>query len=281
MDLHYPQMKLCFPPMVSHSIGPGPAARPRAISMVGIEHRYDGVLALSGVTLDIAEGSFVAILGPNGAGKSTLALIMSGMMRPTRGEVSVPGVAQGRGVGAGGFVRQGIVLVPEGRRLFGQLTVVENLVLGAYGVGCDRAETARRMATVMDLMPLTVRESLNRAAVTLSGGEQQMLAIGRALMAAPRILIVDEPSLGLAPILIEKAYALFAKLNREGVTIVVIEQIATHAVRYAQNIIVLDRGTVVHAGAVSDAGMAEALRIGYLGRVAERAGNTVARKAPT
>ena len=234
------------------------------IAVTNIIHRYAAVLALNGVSLDVQPGSFTTVLGPNGAGKSTLAQILCGVMRPTGGTVEVEGIAQTKSARRA-FVEQGVVLVPEGRRLFGQLSVRENLLLGAYGASCTGAEMNRRLAETIELMPRAVQEGQSRAAATLSGGEQQMLALGRAMMAAPRTIVMDEPSLGLAPILIDKVYEVLGQLNASGVTVVVIEQIATHAMRYSKSLTVLDRGSIVYSGSVTDAAAAEALKVGYLG----------------
>src|SRR5690606_25340061 len=139
---------------------------------------YAGVLALQGVDLALPAGGFLAVLGPNGAGKSTLAQIMAGAIRPQQGEIRLDGRDVLRWAGREGLVGDGVALIPEGRRLFGQLSVEENLILGAFGR--SRSETARRLAAIYELMPKAVRDGRNRPAVTLSGGEQQMLAIGRA-----------------------------------------------------------------------------------------------------
>ena len=234
------------------------------IAVTNIIHRYAAVLALNGVSLDVQPGSFTTVLGPNGAGKSTLAQILCGVMRPTGGSVEVEDIPQTKSARRA-FVEQGVVLVPEGRRLFGQLSVRENLLLGAYGASCTGAEMNRRLAETIELMPRAVQEGQSRAAATLSGGEQQMLALGRAMMAAPRTIVMDEPSLGLAPILIDKVYEVLGQLNASGVTVVVIEQIATHAMRYSKSLTVLDRGSIVYSGSVTDAAAAEALKVGYLG----------------
>ena len=238
-----------------------PGAR---IAVAGVVHRYAAVLALNGVTLDVAAGSFTTVLGPNGAGKSTLAQVLCGTLAPTAGTVAVDGADAGRRSGQG-FIDQGVVLVPEGRRLFGQLSCRENLVLGAYGSGANRAETNRRLAQTLALMPPAVQQGQQRAAATLSGGEQQMLALGRAMMAAPRAIVLDEPSLGLAPILIDKVYEVLAQLNAQGVTVLVIEQVAAHAMRCATTMTLLDRGAVSFSGSVTDDSAQHALQAGYLG----------------
>jgi branched-chain amino acid transport system ATP-binding protein len=244
---------------------PDAANNSRTVRVDDVVHRYAGVLALNGVSLEIQPGTFTAVLGPNGAGKSTLAQILCGVLRPTHGSVSVDGVARKKH-SRRAFVEEGIVLVPEGRRLFGQLSIRENLLLGAYGAGCGTAEMNRRLEETLKLMPLAVQEGQQRAAATLSGGEQQMLAVGRAVMAAPRIVVLDEPSLGLAPILIDKVYEVLGKLNAAGVTVVVIEQIAAHAIRYAKSLAVLDRGRIAYSGSVAGGAVQEALKVGYLGR---------------
>ncbi|MBX3579498.1 MAG: ATP-binding cassette domain-containing protein [Rhizobiaceae bacterium] len=233
------------------------------ISVKGIGHRYDGVLALDGVDLDIPAGGFVAVLGPNGAGKSTLAQIVAGALRPLKGRIELAGADVTSRAGRQGLVDAGVALIPEGRRLFGQLTVDENLMLGAYGK--PRAEREARLAGVYELMPEAVRNGKDRAAATLSGGEQQMLAVGRALMAKPRAVVIDEPSLGLAPILIDRVYEVLDGLRRDGVAVVVFEQLATHAMKHADQIVVIDHGRISHRGAVDDEATVEALRMGYLG----------------
>ena len=240
------------------------------IVVSNIVHRYAAVLALNGVSLDVPAGSFTTVLGPNGAGKSTLAQILCGVVQPTSGTVEVDGVAQTK-LAHRAFIEQGVVLVPEGRRLFGQLSCRENLVLGAYGARCNRAETQRRLDDTLQLMPKAIQDGQDRAAATLSGGEQQMLALGRAIMAKPRTIVLDEPSLGLAPILIDKVYDVLGRLNESGVTVMVIEQVAAHAMRHARSMTVLDRGTVAYSGSVTDASAAEALQIGYLGHAREPA----------
>lgn len=233
------------------------------ISASGIEHRFDGVLALQGVDLDLVAGGFLAVLGPNGAGKSTLAQIMAGALRPQKGQLQLEGRDVLRKAGREGLVGDGIALIPEGRRLFGQLSVEENLVLGAFGQ--SRAETVRRLAATYEMMPQAVRDGRLRAAVTLSGGEQQMLAIGRALMARPRALLVDEPSLGLAPVLTDQVYRLFARLRESGVAVAVFEQLANNAIGYADRIAIIDRGQISYRGEARASATVAALKAGYLG----------------
>jgi ABC-type branched-subunit amino acid transport system ATPase component/ABC-type branched-subunit amino acid transport system permease subunit len=241
----------------------GAAAGLPVLSAQDVLHRYGGVLALDKVSVDIGKGSFVSVLGSNGAGKSTLAMILSGLMHPSAGTVAANGAALN-----GNAREQRISLVPEGRRLFGQLSVRENLLLGGYAAGASRHEIDTRMQAVAQGLPKAVRDDLGRAAATLSGGEQQMLAIGRALMAEPQTLIIDEPSMGLAPILIKQVYEQLSDLHGRGVTILLMEQMATNAVRHSDRMIILDRGRVVYSGPPTGDEANAALVSGYIGKEA-------------
>jgi branched-chain amino acid transport system ATP-binding protein len=232
---------------------PADTSSANIVSVSGVTHRYSGVLALENVSLSVPRGAFMAIFGPNGAGKSTLGMILGGMLQPTAGQATRPDPADR------------IALVPEGRRLFGQLSVRDNLILGAYGARASRAESLRRLDEVMVLMPKSIQDGVERQAVTLSGGERQMLALGRALMARPQAIVLDEPSLGLAPVLIDKVYEVLDDLHRKGTTIVVIEQMATWAAAHAQTMAVIDRGRIVYQGAASGDAADAALRAGYVG----------------
>lgn len=235
------------------------------LSVRNVMHRFGGVLALDNVSFDIDKGSFVSVLGSNGAGKSTLAMILTGLIQPTAGQVMVDA---GKALVPGDGMARHISLVPEGRRLFGQLSVRENLLLGGYAAGASRQEIARRMEAVMEGLPKAVRQNPARAAATLSGGEQQMLAIGRALMAEPKTLIIDEPSMGLAPILIKQVYDVLSSLHQRGVTILLMEQMATHAVRHSDRILILDRGRIVYFGPPTGDEANAALVRGYIGEEA-------------
>lgn len=229
----------------------------------GLGHRYNGVLALQDVDIEVAKGTFLAVFGPNGAGKSTLAQILAGAIRPSSGRIRLEGADVTARAGRQGLVRDGIALIPEGRRLFGQLSVEENLMLGAYGQ--PRAVRAARLERVYALMPEAVRNGRHRHAVTLSGGEQQMLVVGRALMAEPRAILIDEPSLGLAPILTAKVYDLLSELRRGGVTVVVFEQLATTAMKHADQVAVINQGEISFRGAARDPATVAALHSGYMG----------------
>lgn len=236
-----------------------------SVSLENVTHRYDGVLALDRISIQIPTGSFSAILGPNGAGKTTLAMIMGGMLRPSSGRICINGSDRTRLDSGRGFIKRGVILVPEGRRLFTELTVRENLLLGAYGAGKKKSQIDQKFEQVMQLLP-ELKNRPEQHAGTLSGGEQQLLALGRGLMAEPSVVILDEPSLGLAPLIIERIYEIISDLNDQSVTVVVIEQMAAHAMRYAENMIILEQGRIYYQGSVTSESATEALKAGYLGR---------------
>jgi branched-chain amino acid transport system ATP-binding protein len=203
--------------------------------------RYGRVEALHDISLSVADGEFVAVLGPNGAGKSTLMRAIMGLVA-NAGEVTFRGAALPR-QSPDSCVARGVVLVPEGRGIFAPMTVAENLELGAYLLN-DAAEFERRQARVFGLFP-RLRERLDQVAGSLSGGEQQMLAVGRALMADPKILLLDEPSLGLAPKVIDEILGTLALLNKEGLPIVLVEQKAPLALRLTSRAYLLSVGRLI------------------------------------
>ena len=203
--------------------------------------RYGRVEALHDVSLSVADGEFVAVLGPNGAGKSTLMRAIMGLVANS-GDVSFRGAALPR-QSPDTCVARGVVLVPEGRGIFAPMTVAENLELGAYLLN-DSAEFERRQARVFSLFP-RMRERLGQVAGSLSGGEQQMLAVGRALMADPKILLLDEPSLGLGPKVIDEILSTLALLNKEGLPIVLVEQKAPLALRLSNRAYLLSVGRLI------------------------------------
>ena len=203
--------------------------------------RYGRVEALHDISLTVADGEFVAILGPNGAGKSTLMRAIMGLVANS-GDVSFRGAALPR-QSPDTCVARGVVLVPEGRGIFAPMTVAENLELGAYLLD-DTAEFERRQARVFNLFP-RMRERFGQIAGSLSGGEQQMLAVGRALMADPKILLLDEPSLGLAPKVIDEILSTLALLNKEGLPIVLVEQKAPLALRLSSRAYLLSVGRLI------------------------------------
>ena len=222
---------------------------------------YGEIHALRGVALEVREREIVALLGNNGAGKSTTLKAVSGLLRPRRGTVSFEN-APLTGVAAHDIVARGIAHVPEGRRIFNRLTVRENLTMGAYLRHDGRV--AGDLDRVFDLFP-RLKERISQVAGTLSGGEQQMLAIGRALMANPRLLLLDEPSMGLAPVLVEQIFATIDSINRQGTTILLVEQNAAMALSIAHRGYVLETGVIVLTGSAAElAGNAD-VRRAYLG----------------
>jgi len=223
---------------------------------------YGAIRALHGVTLDVPQGSVVALLGANGAGKSTTLRVISGMLPPTRGVVEYDG-AEVREAPPSSLVRRGIVHVPEGRQIFGEFSVEENLRLGSFTR--PRGETRPAMDEVYADFPILYERRRQRAA-TLSGGEQQMLAIGRALLAKPRLLLLDEPSLGLAPLIVQEIHGIIHMLNRErGVTILLVEQSASIALDVAHYAYVLETGRVAVFGTGAELRDNEDVRRSYLG----------------
>ena len=203
---------------------------------------YGGVHALQGVSLSVAPGEIVTLIGSNGAGKTTLLRAISGLVRPTAGTIVFDRTVRLDQIPPHTIVREGISHVPEGRQVFGNLTVRENLELGAYQ-RTNRTEIRATMQRVFDLFPI-LSERLRQAAATLSGGEQQMLAIGRALMARPQLLLLDEPSLGLAPLIVQQVYRVIADIRRQGTTVLLVEQNAHMALTIAGRGYVLETGHV-------------------------------------
>ena len=216
------------------------SATTRILEVEGLSARYGHVEALRPVDLHVEDGELIAILGPNGAGKSTLMNAIMGLV-PTEGRVRFRGREVPRRAPAS-VAALGIVLVPEGRGIFSPMTVAENLELGAYLLS-DKGEFTRRHERVMSLFP-RLKERLTQTAGSLSGGEQQMLAVGRALMAEPKILLLDEPSLGLAPRVIEEILQTLGELNRQGLSIILVEQKAPLVLTLARRAYLLSLGTI-------------------------------------
>ncbi len=222
---------------------------------------YGEIHALKGVTLSVAKGEIVTVLGNNGAGKTTTLRTLSGLLPARAGDVRLEGETLG-GVPPHEVVLRGISHVPEGRHIFNRLTVLENLEMGAYArtdAGIDQD-----LERVFALFP-RLKERRAQVAGTLSGGEQQMLAIARALMAAPRILLLDEPSMGLAPILVEQIFETIQGINRQGTTILLVEQNAAMALSIAHRGYVLETGTIVLSGTAADLQENPEVRRAYLG----------------
>jgi branched-chain amino acid transport system ATP-binding protein len=236
-------------------------ARP-LLTVNEIEAYYGRVCALHSVSLQVAEGSVIALLGANGAGKTTTLRVISGLLRPTRGSVEFDGTRID-GWSPDRMVRAGIVQVPEGRQIFAELTVRENLLLGGYArrdLGAARQEPPR----VFEYFP-RLRERLQQRAGTLSGGEQQMLAIGRALMARPRLLLLDEPSLGLAPMLVKEIFRVISEIRAAGTTVLLVEQNVHMALDIADRAYVLETGRVILGDRSAALRQREEVRRAYLG----------------
>ncbi|MEC9355126.1 MAG: ABC transporter ATP-binding protein [Gemmatimonadota bacterium] len=221
------------------------------LELKAVETWYGSLRALSDVSLTVSEGSITVILGNNGAGKSTLLNTVLGVLedQPKNGQIFFQGTRIDR-MATERIVRSGISYVPEGRRIFSELTVSENLKVGAY-VQENQFTTKKALERVSEFFPL-LAERRNQAAGTLSGGEQQMLAIGRALMNGPRLLLLDEPSLGLAPILVRQVFDIISQIRDEGVTVLLVEQNARMALAIADEGLVLDSGELVASGSASD-----------------------------
>jgi branched-chain amino acid transport system ATP-binding protein len=222
---------------------------------------YGRIRAVQGVSLVVGAGEVVVLIGPNGAGKTTLMKTISGVLRPDRGQIRFQGATiQGRPPEA--LVRQGLVLVPEGRAILRHLTVRENLLLGAWSRRRDGAAVREDLERLLGRFP-RLAERLSQRAGTLSGGEQQMLAIARALMARPRLLLLDEPSLGLAPLMTAAIFETVGQLRQGGVTVLLVEQNANQALRLADRAYVLETGRIVLEG--PDLIEHERVREAYLG----------------
>ena len=222
---------------------------------------YGNIHALQGISLSVDRGEIVTLIGANGAGKTTTLKTISGLLHPRRGSVRFEGKDISK-TAAHHLVREGIGHAPEGRRIFARMTVLENLLMGAFTR--DRATIQPDVDRVMDLFP-RLRERTHQLGGTLSGGEQQMLAIGRALMSKPRMLLLDEPSLGLAPILVQQVFKTIKEINEQGTTVLLVEQNALQALSIAHRGYVLQTGTVVLTGPADDLIKNEMVRKAYLG----------------
>ena len=212
------------------------------LNVENLHVKYGNVEALHGININVKEGEIVTILGANGAGKSTTLMAISGLVKVTQGAIQFEGEDIHK-LPAHGIVTRGVAQVPEGRRVFGTLTVQENLNLGAY-TSNDAERNRKNLKWIFKLFP-RLEERSGQLAGTLSGGEQQMLAIGRALMATPKILLLDEPSLGLAPILVKAIFETIREINQAGVTVVLVEQNARAALKLAHRGYVMEVGNIV------------------------------------
>lgn len=221
---------------------------PPVLELRNVEAAYGAIRALHGLSLSLGPGEVVALLGPNGAGKTTTLRVISGLLRPVRGQVLYRGrEISGRPPAL--IARMGIIQCPEGRQIFKNLTVRENLILGGYRLG-DPDRERRNLERVLTLFPM-LKERLRQPAGLLSGGQQQMLAIARALMADPEILLLDEPSLGLAPRVVEEVFEALAQLKAQGLTMLIVEQNAEKALELADRAYVLEAGRMVLADTAS------------------------------
>jgi branched-chain amino acid transport system ATP-binding protein len=237
-------------------------ARAPLLQVTGLAVSYGGIKAVKGIDLEVASGEMVCLIGANGAGKTSTLKAIAGLLPVARDSVRFESEPIG-GQPAFELVRRGLALVPEGRGVFSQLTVDENLAMGAY-IRRDHAEIRRDLDNIFDLFP-RLKERRQQTAGTLSGGEQQMLAIGRALMSRPRLLLLDEPSMGLAPLVVARSFEIITEVARQGVTVLVVEQNARLALQRC------DRGYVMESGVVTLHDTASALldndqvRKAYLG----------------
>jgi branched-chain amino acid transport system ATP-binding protein len=233
-----------------------------SLAIAGLRVAYGRTEALKGIDLHVEQGQTVCLIGANGAGKTTTMRALSGLVRPRAGSIRLDGVDI-TGQRPHRIAALGLVQVPEGRQIFAELTVAENLALGAWLVA-DSAERARRLEAVLARFP-RLRERRGQLAGSMSGGEQQMLALGRALMAAPRLLLLDEPSMGLAPLYVEEIFAIIADLRREGTTILLVEQNASAALDVADFAYVLETGRIVLSGPAATVAADPAIIAAYLG----------------
>lgn len=240
----------------------GSAPKPAVLELRAVDVFYGRIQALRGVSLEVAEGEIVALIGSNGAGKTTTLHTISGLIHPSRGEVRLRGEKIST-LGAEKIARLGVGHAPEGRRLFQRMTVRENLEMGAYARR-DRAGMRTDFDRVYTLFP-RLRERQAQLAGSLSGGEQQMVAIGRALMGAPTVLMLDEPSLGLAPVLVDSIFEVIREINANGTTILLIEQNARLALKSAARAYVLENGSIALSGPANDMLNSADVQRAYLG----------------
>jgi branched-chain amino acid transport system ATP-binding protein len=221
------------------------------LELKNVHARYGAITALRGVSISVSEGELVALLGVNGAGKSTTLASIAGVLRPWQGDILFEGSSIA-GRSPEQIARMGISMVPEGRDIFPSLTVAENLRLGAF-IRSEKTEYNRNLAEIFELFPV-LKERLQQPGGTLSGGEQQQLAIARALMSGPRLLMLDEPSLGLAPALVDQIFELIARLHQRGVTILLVEQNVNRTLE------IVDRAYLMNTGLIENQGTPQQLR---------------------
>ena len=233
------------------------------LKIENLQVAYGGIQALRGISLEVPDGKIVTLIGANGAGKSTTLRAISGLVRAKAGSITYDG-QELLGKPINRVLEAGIAQVPEGRRVFPGLTVLENLKIGAY-LRSDKAEIEKDLKWVYELFP-RLQERSWQPAGTLSGGEQQMLAVGRGLMSRPKLMMLDEPSLGLAPLVVQDIFAILREINRQGVTILLVEQNANMALKTADLAYVLETGTITMHGTGAELLTDEKVKEAYLGK---------------
>lgn len=233
------------------------------LSVKDLEVSYGAIRAVKGISFHVNKGEIVTLIGANGAGKTTTLHAISALLKPKAGEITFCGTPITH-TEAHKIIRLGLAQVPEGRRVFSQLTVQQNLELGAYTRTDSSEAIAADYEMVFELLP-RLKERRKQLAGTLSGGEQQMLAIGRALMSSPRMLLMDEPSMGLSPLLVQEIFNIIRNVNRDGVTILLVEQNAKMALEVANRAYVLETGTIAMSGEASELANDPKVRNAYLG----------------
>ncbi len=224
--------------------------------------KYDHIAALKGVSLSLEKGEIVAIIGANGAGKTTLINTISGVLKPYQGEVRFKGEVIS-GLAAFKISRKKVIQVPEGRKVFNKLSVLENLEMGAFAID-DKKRIRKNIDHMQELFPI-LKERATQAAGTLSGGEQQMLAIARGLMAEPELLMFDEPSMGLSPVMVEKVFQIIKEINQRGISCLLVEQNARKSLQIAHRAYVLETGSIVLADSAGNLLENEQVKKAYLG----------------
>jgi branched-chain amino acid transport system ATP-binding protein len=238
------------------------ATKKTLLHVAGLRVSYGGIQAVKGVSFDVFEGELVSLIGANGAGKTTTLKAVTGTLPAAGGEIQYMGRSI-RGQGPWDLVKQGLVMVPEGRGTFTRMTITENLQMGAF-VRDDVPEIAADIDRVFGIFP-RLKERRNQLAGTMSGGEQQMLAMGRALMARPKVLLLDEPSMGLSPIMVDKIFEVVNDIHKQGTTILLVEQNASRALQLASRGYVMDSGEVTMTGIASQLLADPKVRAAYLG----------------
>ncbi len=245
---------------LAHAPAHAPALAP-ALEVAALEVAYGGIRAVKGISFEVHAGELVSLIGANGAGKTTTLKALTGLLSAGSGDIRLQGLSI-RGQGAWDLARQGLVMVPEGRGIFARMTITENLLMGAFTRRDDEVDAD--MERVFGLFP-RLKERCGQLGGTLSGGEQQMLAIGRALMARPKVLLLDEPSMGLAPLMVDKIFEVVADIHRQGVTVLLVEQNARRALQLASRAYVMESGQITLSGAAAELLDDPKVREAYLG----------------